>query len=54
MRALILDVNEAQDNSQPLKNLVVKGAFFVILIYLLVYTYNSGLLTALNNYVRHL
>lgn len=30
---------------KPLKDLVLKGAFLVVLIYLLVFLYNSGLLS---------
>lgn len=32
-------------NEKSLKDLVFKGAFFVILVYLLVYAYNSGILS---------
>lgn len=35
------------NNPQPLKDLVFKGAFFVILIYLLVYAYNLGIFNRL-------
>lgn len=43
-RALIVGMNEKQNNPQPLKDLIIRGAFFVILLYILVYIYNSGII----------
>ncbi|MFA5776085.1 MAG: hypothetical protein WC988_00810 [Patescibacteria group bacterium] len=42
-------MNEMQNNPQPLKDLVFKGAFFVILVYLLVLAYNTGVFSRLFN-----
>ena len=48
-RALISGVKEKQNSPQSLKDLVFKGAFFVILVYFLVYAYNTGIFSRLIN-----
>gem|GEM_PF-6633806 len=37
-----------QPNPQPLKDLVLKGVVLVILVYLVVFAYNTGVFSRLN------